>query len=184
MNVQIMNRLADFLDNLQPNRFNMEYWISQYEPEVDNDTGGFVAGDIVDVNVCNTAACVAGWTVALFNGGRFDHLDYMHNPDTAYIGVNMEVDRWSGLPFSFARKILGLTETQARRLFYCDKNSIYFDLRFDYPNLLESHSGMPLYEACPEDFNNETYVAVDYDSVTVDIVSSVIRRIANGEVSL
>ena len=184
MNVQIMSRLADFIDNLKPNRFNMEYWISEYNPEVDNDTGGFIAGDIVDISECNTAACVAGWTVALFNGGKFDHLDYMHDPKTAYIGVNMELDKWSGLPFSFARKILDLTEAQAKRLFYCDKNSIYFDLRFDYPSLVESHSGLPLCEICPKDYNDENYVSVDYSSVTVNIVSSVMRRIVSGEVSL
>ena len=58
MNKERMLQLADFLENLPEEKFNMETWAYSSSGKT---------GEFVDPNNCNTTCCIAGWTVALFN---------------------------------------------------------------------------------------------------------------------
>lgn len=64
MNRPRLQILADHLRSLPDERFDMANWFSK---EGENDTLRALASPGAFVHECGTAACVAGWAVALFS---------------------------------------------------------------------------------------------------------------------
>lgn len=102
MNTERMFLLADLLDSLPPEKFNLSYWVSEIYDE------GYSNDDYCDLSAynCNSAACIAGWAVALKND---------LNAGSVYCG-DIEMD---------AAEYLGLTLQERNRLFYYGSDTIW-----------------------------------------------------------
>jgi len=107
MNKERMILLADLLDSIKPEKFNIVYWTSDYNPDEDEH---YCQDDIVDLSVynCNTAGCIAGWAVAMkndlqVNDVRLDHVE------------------------EIAKDYLDLTHEESQRLFYYGSASVWSD---------------------------------------------------------
>ena len=103
MNKERMMMLADLLDSLPEEKFDLTYWINDREQEEETP-------DYVDLSVydCNTTACIAGWAVALKNDLAVDEL---------YCG---DVEKEAG-------EYLGLSRQEMQRLFYYGIETIWND---------------------------------------------------------
>lgn len=178
MNTQKMLELADVLDKVEPKKFHMSSWFGKLIPAVEHDAyyeleEWFEEDDLIPTHLsqkevpaeeiisanndvvsltCGTTACLAGWAIAneFYLGNKSHYENYMnHDSDAQYE----------------ACKILGLSDEQAKRLFYCGYESIWeavsddYDLSFDTEN--------------PETWNIHPKHAAD-----------VLRRIVSGELSL
>lgn len=110
MNKERMLLLADLLDTIQPQQFNIQYWTSDY----DEDSGDHFCQDMVDLSAykCNTAACIAGWAVALEN-----------DLEVVDCNINTIEDR--------AVNYLDLTDEQRHRLFYYSSLSIWAEHAYE-----------------------------------------------------
>ena len=90
MNTPRLNHLADFLDALPPERFDMNTFFGRglhyHEP----------AGALLTDHECGTTACIAGWAIVKWAP------DHPHD----------------GACFTLAKDLLDLTERQADNLFY------------------------------------------------------------------
>ena len=115
MNKEKMLQLADFLYNLDESRFNMGYWYGQYDDDGDN----LCQANSIDLDNCNTVACIAGWAVALETNGEYVMQDY-----------------FDGKLAEKAQEILDLSRDEADMLFYTNSGSIWLqyanDLGIDY----------------------------------------------------
>lgn len=107
MNKERMILLADLLDSIKPEKFNIVYWTSDYNPDEDQH---YCQDDIVDLSVynCNTAGCIAGWAVAMkndlqVNDVRLDHVE------------------------EIAKDYLDLSYEESQRLFYYGSASVWSD---------------------------------------------------------
>lgn len=107
MNKERMMMLADLLDSLPEEKFDLTFWINDREQEQETP-------DYVDLSVydCNTTACIAGWAVALKNDLAVDQL---------YCG---DVEREAG-------DYLGLNRQEMQRLFYYGTETIWADYKHD-----------------------------------------------------
>lgn len=105
MNTERMMMLADLLDSLPEEKFNIAYWVSHVDSSDMNEPE-----DYVDLSVynCNSAACIAGWAVALKND---------LNAGSVYCG-DIEKD---------AAEYLELTPQEKSRLFYYGSDTIWGD---------------------------------------------------------
>ena len=103
MNTQRMMILADLLDSLPEEKFELAYWVNDRRQEGETP-------DYVDLSVydCNTTACIAGWAVALKNDLAVDNL---------YCG-DVEVQ---------AGDYLGLNRQEMQRLFFYGLDTIWSD---------------------------------------------------------
>ena len=103
MNTERMMMLADLLDSLPEEKFELAYWVNDRRQEED-------APNYVDLSVydCDTTACIAGWAVALKNDLAVDNL---------YCG---DVETQAG-------EYLDLTMNEAKRLFYYGTETIWSD---------------------------------------------------------
>lgn len=107
MNKERMILLADLLDSIKPEKFNITYWTSDYNPDEDQH---YFQDDIADLSVynCNSAACIAGWAVAMkndlqVNDVRIDHIE------------------------EIAKNYLDLSHEESQRLFYYGSASVWSD---------------------------------------------------------
>jgi len=157
MNVDNMMKLADFLDNIDSDRFNIADWVSEIEAYDDGVEYRF--GDILDQNICQTAGCIAGWALALRNGGQLvvvdeDSYDFYNNPNAMLLAdVKTDAGEWLGLNFE-----------EADQLFIPNAYSIWHEYASDYG--LERDSGMNF-----------------YSNIHPKYAADMLRRIATGEVS-
>ena len=96
MRTDLLLELADFLDKLDPNRFDIRTW-----RRPSKDSVGFVSDEQL-LTDCNTVACAIGWAVTLPKwkdaGFYMDTLDiskeHMNNPlSTPY---TMAIVKWQG----------------------------------------------------------------------------------------
>lgn len=165
MNLTRMQEMADFFENLPPERFYIGAWTSYY----DKDSSDFYFDDHVelDVNECNTAGCVAGWTCAVYNDGvaNFFHLYDRHIGDADY--DTGDVYCWE------AARILDLTYEQAEMLFYVNEDSLWYKYRNDYEFLTSKPSS---YLNHP----NRSYILPQ--SVHPKHVADMLNRIVRGEI--
>lgn len=108
MNKERMLMLADLLEEIKEHQFNIEYWVSDYDPESGEYVVDDSASDIVDYSVykCESAACIAGWAVALKNDMKVSEQDVTEIEEKA-------------------ADYLGLTTWEAKKLFYFDTRSIW-----------------------------------------------------------
>ena len=105
MNTERMMMLADLLDSLPEEKFNIAYWVSNVDSnDIDEPE------DYIDLSVynCNSAACIAGWAVALKND---------LNAGSVYCG-DIEKD---------AAEYLELTNQERYRLFYYGIDTVWGD---------------------------------------------------------
>lgn len=140
MNKQRMLLLADLLDSIKPEKFNLTYWASNVKHDPIDDHYSYFCqdGEYVDLSVynCNTAGCVAGWAVALKND----------------LNVVLTDDGADGIKIfnveSQAREYLDLTHDESTSLFYYGCNSIWSkyseelgldDTEIGYDNAVKSH---------------------------------------------
>jgi len=108
MNKERMLLLAELLETIKPHKFNIETWVSVYDEECNWHS----SPDYVDLSAynCNSAACVAGWAVAMMNDLTVDQLHCRTVEDEA-------------------TEYLGLTVREAHHLFYYGSDSIYHQHR-------------------------------------------------------
>jgi hypothetical protein len=186
MNREKMHKLALFLEDLESSRFNIGYWVSQslsYDDDESLSYGDeieFTDGEVLDVNLCGTAGCIAGWAVALENNGRIAVMEGYDDDDEYkwhnFCGHCYEKHFDTQCPKGYvtidiayvetvARNILGLTTEEARRLFIPDQNSIWEEHAADY------------------DLNNNGFTNF-YPDVHPKHAADMIYRILKGEVKL
>lgn len=108
MNKERMLLLAELLDNIKPEKFNITYWTSDYNE--DDNVHRCQDDKFIDLSVynCETAGCIAGWAVALKNDLEVNDVE----PDSVE---------------AIARDYLGLTFEEGQRLFYYSSASIWSD---------------------------------------------------------
>lgn len=104
MNKERMLLLAELLETIKPHKFNLETWVSVYDEECNWHS----SPDYVDLSAynCNSAACVAGWAVAMKNDLTVDDLQCRTVEEEAI-------------------EYLGLNYREAQHLFYYGSDSIY-----------------------------------------------------------
>lgn len=163
MNRQKMIELADFIENLDGKRFNIGYWASDFS------NGYYTPTPSLDVNICQTAGCIAGWAMAMENGGEIT-LPTVVSPEIANYNV-----------FSGAR-ILGLTFAQASRLFYVDPDSVWVEYFKQYKHLMwiEDIEEIEAYS----DYQGRIDEEKLGEKITNSIAAFMLRQIANGEFDL
>lgn len=109
MNKERMYVLADLIDTISPEKFNISNWTLDVEPLPDG-SGYYYNNQEIHANLsaydCGTAGCIAGWAVALKND-----LDLKSFPLSS---VSAE-----------ASDYLGLTIGEANSLFFFGQKSIW-----------------------------------------------------------
>ena len=137
MNSEKFLQLADVLENLPEYRFHINRWSSVFDnarfyedsKEVDesisetllysnNECYYWGNDDILDINVCNTAGCIAGWAIALDNNGvaKFPVIREVHDANTITFRGAMS---------------LGLTMRQAKSLFFTSSEKSIWNSHLD-----------------------------------------------------
>ena len=132
MNKQRMLMLADVLDNVKPQQFNMTDWLSDFnnddywdEEDLHASCDGAAWSTRNDMVMngydCNAAACIAGWAVVLKNDFA------LNNPNQQTVHHASNSDSWEerltngDMPvMTEAMEYLDLTINQARTLFIND----------------------------------------------------------------
>lgn len=151
-----MTKLALFLEDLPSERFNIDYWISSVENEMENDE--------LDLNDCGTAGCIAGWALCLRNNGYVAVIDDYYED----VSDNDDVDAVMAENIrDEAADWLGLTNFEADKLFYPDSYSVWNRYKDDYG--LETRFG-----------ESSTWVKDIHPKHAADML----YRILNGEVEL
>lgn len=201
MNSQKITALADFLDTLPKYRFNMKHWVSYFDKEeylrleqyytenrgkydnlgedafIQSNEAFFGIADALDINVCDTAGCIAGWAIAMDNGGRAII-------DRAFTSFDVNIIAMKGAI------ALGLSLKEANRLFYtvqgdsiwCEDLDKYIHKLdpYSYTNIMENidFSDKYYYESVVELFDRNLIV------ITNSVASYVLRLIASGDIEL
>lgn len=118
VNHENMTKLANFLNGLEDDRLQMGYWVSDIDEDAETMDLYIQEGELLDVNLCHTAGCIAGWSVCLENGGVLD-VHYGENFDDENMGLNAaDISR-------LARVWLGLSYEAAQSLFIPDRYSLW-----------------------------------------------------------
>ena len=165
MNHTKMLELANFMENLEAERFNMGYWVSYFDYDQDDEQIVYEENEYLDINDCNTAGCIAGWTVALEYGGAFNIDEDIHQDSEDYYDFGVK---------NYARMLLGLKQSEADRLFLFDLRSVWFDYRKDY-DLTEYYQYL----------NDEnTLYAINEEEIKPKHVADMLRRIVKGDIVL
>lgn len=167
MKVDKIESLADFIESLPPKRFNISNWISEL---MGSDYSYYNASETLDINICKTAGCIAGWALALDNGGVIE-LSRVQTPDDA-----------KAIALRGAES-LGLSLEQAVKLFYVDENSIWVEYIDMYEELLDCY-GDDYFEYSKEDQDELASYLADNDVINNKIAAFMLRQIAKGEVKL
>lgn len=98
MRTDLLLELADFLEKLDPNRFDIRTW-----RRPSKDSVGFVSDEQL-LTDCNTVACAIGWAVTLPNwkdaGFYIDRLDITkeHLSSPLSKPYTMAIIKWKGNP--------------------------------------------------------------------------------------
>ena len=163
MNHTKMLELANFMENLEAERFNMGYWVSYFDYDEYNLKNVYEENEVLDINDCNTASCIAGWVVALENNGAVDITEVSDEPYDYDFGVK-----------NYARMVLGLKESEADRLFLFNLGSVWFDYRKDY-DLTEYYQYLQ---------DENTLYAINEEEIKPKHVADMLRRIVKGEIVL
>jgi len=110
MNKERMLLLAELLETIKPHKFNIETWVSEYDEACEWHS----SPDYVDLSAynCSSAACIAGWAVAMKNDLTVNNLK-------------------AGDVEQEAENYLGLNHREAQSLFYYGSDSIYEKHRDD-----------------------------------------------------
>lgn len=103
MNTERILRLANFIESLPDERLDMCFWAK----DASGDENLEQSTETILHN-CGTAACIGGWTEALFNPGRSTFLGTRGLWDESPAAV---------VPTDSAGDLLGLTVAQAHDLF-------------------------------------------------------------------
>lgn len=194
MNKIIMKTLADIIESLPRERFNMQYWSStvvRYEnPDASDNDKPYISyyrsnvgsEEQLSIHDCNTAGCIGGWAVAFANNMSISHL---HDSDILYQGAH----------------ILDLEIEEARSLFFPDENSIWLKYRKELglSTVCESeHERLYVYDstghivktvcaeydgACDEYGGENCYCnsIIAMDSISNAAAAKLLRGIVNGE---
>ena len=129
MNVERILKLADFLDTLPEQKFEMSSWncIKYEDAYITNGNevvSNWVIDDekinlpFVDIDNCGTACCIAGWTLA------------MKNDFKSYNVIDNALDQnysQKETTFHQAKEYLDLTDLEATRIFYIGSHTIWAD---------------------------------------------------------
>ena len=138
MNKEKMLRLADVLENIQEQQFEMDSWIS-HKVEAVSSTGrqywikdpqySMFDGKQLEPLDCGTACCIAGWATAIEN--NFQPIELNMN------GLSIE---------ERAKYWLELTDDEARNLFFIDPRTVWTyyieELGYEFDPYDESFSGI------------------------------------------
>jgi hypothetical protein len=167
MNKAFMLKLADLLEILPSERFNMDYWFS-YVSEDDFGKPTYESSYNVALNNCGTAGCVAGWTMALANDGVYD-----------FEAVREVQDGMNWLYFSdmedMAANHLGLTHFEAQQLFHASNDS---NLWVKYGKELGLDSKVHKYY---DDYDIVTYQQiVNTEEIDPAVASVLLRGLVDG----
>lgn len=164
-----MTELANFMENLESDRFNMGYWVSFFDYDEYEKNNIYQENEVLDINECNTAGCIAGWAVALENNGVLDMTTTTDDLDDYYQVDNIKTE---------ARMLLGLSESQADRLFLFGFESLWYDYRKDY-DLTEHYDTQNLYHT-----DESMPYAISEEEIKPKHVADMLRRIISGEIIL
>lgn len=167
MKVDKIEALADFIESLPPKRFNISNWISEL---MGSDYSYYNASEILDINVCKTAGCIAGWALALDNGGVIE-LSRVQTPDDA-----------KAIALRGAES-LGLSLEQAVRLFYVDEYTIWVEYIDMYEELLDCYGDDDFEWSKVESNELAEYLSAN-DPINNKVAAFMLRQIAKGEVKL
>jgi hypothetical protein len=167
MNKAFMLKLADLLEILPSERFNMDYWFS-YVSEDSFGKPTYESSYNVALNNCGTAGCVAGWTMALANDGVYD-----------FEAVREVQDGTNWLYFSdmedMAANHLGLTHFEAQQLFHVSNDS---NLWIKYAKELGLDSKVHKYY---DDYDNVTdQQMLVTESIDPAVASVLLRGLVDG----
>lgn len=174
MNKYMMGQLADLIENIDPVRFNIEFWTGEVvkvempNGEVSicyngNHYGNYHNLDLYD---CKTAGCVAGWAVTMASNMRMVDMDHSDIPAQAAL-------------------VLGLNDKEASSLFHANSKSVWHryrkELRIPTADVDSNN--------CPDDcdLDNEIHYCgyeIKAEEITADIASKVLRMIINEEIIL
>ena len=103
MNTERILRLANFIESLPDERLDMCFWAKDEDGDENLEQSPATV-----LHNCGTAACIGGWTEALFNPGRSTFLGTQGLWDESPAAV---------VPTDSAGDLLGLTVAQAHDLF-------------------------------------------------------------------
>ena len=162
MNDTKMLELANFMENLESDRFHMAHWISYIDYD-ENNVPLYEMNSTLDINDCNTAGCIAGWVLALQNNGLVDTF-------------NVYDDDYQQSVQTDAAYILKLSEKESNRLFLFGSDSVWFEHREDYG--FSEH-----YNEGNLDGLERPY-AISEEEISTKHVADMLRRIIKGEVVL
>lgn len=149
MNKEKILEIANIIENAKPETFSMSAWFGHKVRAEDSQSWNEIQ-DIFDEDVlvveyiegtinlaeivkmeqdtlkinCKTTACIAGWTMA----NEFFNLTAKEKEERKSFYEAMEFSNME----SDARTILGLTMREAKRLFYCGDESIWYEVRENY----------------------------------------------------
>lgn len=186
MNKTIMTTLADIIESLPRQKFNMQYWssaVTRYEnPDAIDDnephiwfyTSNTGSKEQLSIHNCNTAGCIGGWAVAFANNMSISNMD---DSEILYQAAH----------------ILGLEIEDGRSLFFPDEHSIWLKYRKELGlhTVCESeHGRLYIYSAdgrivetiCAEDGDecySDTMIAMD--SISNIAAAKLLRGIVSGE---
>lgn len=165
MNKERMLRVADLIENAPKEQFHMGSWFGAYNlnkitaDEADDwssywDSVGYGEDTLKEVLSsclpnelsCGTTACIAGWALVDMKN---NNIDFSYSRYAEVLGA----------------EYLGLSRQEAKALFYCNKDSVWYDVATQY--------GFEFDPDFPETWNINPKHAVD-----------VLRRIANGDIDL
>jgi len=164
MNETKMLELADFMEKLESDRFNMGYWISYIDYD-ENNVPLYQMNEVLDIDDCNTAGCIAGWAIAFQNSGILETGNAFS--DEFYFHDDIPVK---------ARCVLELTEMEGDRLFLFGSDSVWFQHREDYGFTQHYNEGNL-------DGLERPY-AISEEEIQTKHVADMLRRIVKGEVIL
>ena len=182
LNTEKILELAHFIESLDDSRFNLDYYASQFYTDYYKDVidgSSFTIGHNIDINVCQTAGCIAGWTLALENGGSYN-VGFVKNHIYAD-SMAIEAGYHLGIPLSYAKQ-----------LFYTyEKGSIWRRYLGRYYHLLDEQSKDFIFRKY-DDVNSDnaleqySYFAnehIDMDEIRISnkCAAYVLRMLACGE---
>lgn len=201
MNSEKIIALADFLDTLPRYRFNMRNWASRFDNDeylrvekfynenrekygnlgedvfIQSNESFFGLNDSLDINVCNTAGCIAGWAIAMDSSGSA----IINGPFTPY---DAEIIVMRGAVS------LGLSYIQANRLFYTARgDSVWCEDLEKYVDKLDPYSFQNVMEEVDftDEYHYETVVNL-FDRnlivITNSVAAHVLRLIVSGDIAL
>lgn len=178
MNKEIMKALADVIESLPSQRFNMQYWsasLNSYE----DDNLFFYSSNVgsegqLSIHNCKTAGCIGGWAVAFANNM---YMSELYDSDIMY----------------HAEQILGLENDDAGRLFFTNEGSIWMKYRKELGLQTEcekNHGRLFAYDTngvistvCAERDDDDCYdhTVIEMSSVTNIAAAKLLRGIVSGE---